>query len=156
MQHCHVKFKIASLEQMERLTRVVKELRHDKEAGQFRSDEEWKQFFSAEELQSFWWPSDEERDEWQRRWFSTPVETRFSDPTLQLPWDFSSMLDSIRDGEYSLIGVRAEGPQLGVLEFDPEAYPFGGTGCLRALILAYGHTLVGYDDGTGFTETTVA
>lgn len=156
MPYCYVKFRIASLEQMARLAQAVEELRREKEVGQFRSDDEWKQFFATDELKSFWWPSAEEREAWQRRWFSTPVETRFTDPTLVTPWDFGSMLDSIREGDYSLVGVRAENPETGLLEFDPKAYPFGGTGSLRALILAFGHTLVGYDDGTGFTEATVA
>lgn len=153
MQHCYVSFRISSQQQLERLSRVVSELRHDKESGEFRSDEDWKAYFTADELKSFWTPTDAERADWQKRWQATPVPDRFTDPSLETPWDFGSMLDSIREGEYSLLGVRSNDMTTGFLEFDPEAYPFGGTGCLRALVIAYGHQLIGYDDGTGFIET---
>ena len=154
MQPCYVSFRIASPLQFDRLARVVSALRQDKESGEFRSDDQWREYFSDEELKSFWTPSDEERADWQRRWFATPVPARFSDPSLKTPWDFGSMIDAI--GEYSLLGVRSDNMTTGFLEFDPDSYPFGGTGSLRALVLAYGHQLIGYDDGTGFFETTEA
>lgn len=156
MQPCYVSFRIVSRQQFERLVHVVAELRDDKESGEFRPDEQWREYFSATELKSFWTPTDEERADWQRRWLATPVPDRFTDPSLETPWDFGSMLDAIRDGEYSLLGVRSDDMITGFLEFDPQAFPFGGTGSLRALILAYGHELIGYDDGTGFVEATKA
>jgi len=156
MSPCYVSFRISSPPQWERLARVVAELRRDKEAGAFRAEEEWRKLFSAEELQFFWRPTDEERADWKRRWEATPVPARWTDPSLDLPWDFSSMLDGIREGEYALLGVRSDDMQTGFLEFDPHAFPFGGTASLRALILAYGHELLGYDDGTGFVEETGA
>ncbi len=156
MTACYVSFRIASKQQFDRLVRVVSELRRDKESGHFRTNDLWREYFSDEEVKSFWTPSDEERADWQRRWLATPVPARFSDPSLETPWDFGSMLEAIREGEYSLLGVRSDDMTVGFLEFNPDSYPFGGTGSLRALVLAFGHQLIGYDDGTGFTKTTKA
>jgi hypothetical protein len=153
MRPCYVSFRICSQPQFDRLSHVVSELRRDKESGEFRPDEDWKVYFAADELKSFWNPTEEERADWQRRWLATPVPDRFSDPSLQTAWDFGSMLEAIREGEYALLGVRSDDLGTGLLEFEPAAYPFGGTGCLRALVAAYGHPLIGYDDGTGFIET---
>jgi len=153
MQPCYIRFQIASQSQLERLQRIVSELRSDKQSGEFRADLEWMTCFTTEELKSFWNPTQAELADWQRRWLATPVSERSKDPSLQTPWDFRSMIDAIRNGEYELLGVRTDDMTTGFLEFDPHAYPFGGTGCLRALVLAYGHRLVGYDDGTGYTET---
>ena len=131
-------------------------MREAKKDGSFPEDAQWRAYFSDEEIGTFWWPTDEERKDWERRWFSTPVERQLDDPSLETPWDFGSMLDAIRDGDYTIIGVRTEGGIDGFLEFDPQSYPFGGTGALKALISAYGHDLIGDDDGTGFTESTKA
>ena len=156
MNYCYVEFRVRSPEQYSRLNRTVEALRAAKSSDSFPGDDEWKSFFSEEEIATFWWPSEAEKKDWERRWLATPVETRFTDPSLDTPWDFGSMLDAIKDAEFSIIGLRAGSHDRGFLEFDPEAYPFGGTGSLRALILAYGHELVGYDDGTGYTQTTKA
>ena len=156
MNHCYVEFKITSTEQFSRLQQIVEALRKAKEEDQFPDDEQWKQFFSDEEISTFWWPTEKEREDWSKRWYSKPFEERISDPTLRTPWDFGSMLDAIREGEYSIVGLVSDSFGRGRLEFVPQAYPFGGTGAFRALILAYGHGLIGYDDGTGYTSTSEA
>jgi hypothetical protein len=80
--------------------------------------------------------------DWERRWFSTPVPERFTDTSLETPWDFGSMIDAFRNGEYDLLGCRRLTATAGRLEFDPHAWPYGGTGCMRALIEAFGHRVV--------------
>lgn len=53
-------------------------------------------------------------------------------------------------GDYDLIGVRSLENHRARLEYDPHGYPYGGTGALRALVRAFGHRVIGMDDGTGY------
>jgi hypothetical protein len=149
---CYVEFRVRSTEQLSRLSRVVEALREAKLNDTFPVDEEWRAYFTQDEIDTFWWPTVEERKDWERRWFSTPVRKRFNDPSLKTPWDFGSMIEAIRYGEYSIVGVRSGNKAKAYLEYDPTAYPYGGTGALSALVLAFGHELIGYEDGSGFTE----
>jgi hypothetical protein len=79
-----------------------------------------------------------ERADHLRRWFATPVETRFTDPSLETPWDFASMIDAFRNGDYRLIGLRRLRPAVARIEYEPFGDPYGGTGCMVALVEAYG------------------
>jgi hypothetical protein len=64
-------------------------------------------------------------------------------------WDFGSMIDAIMDGEYDIIGVRQVDHVRGRFEFDPHAYPYGGIDAIRAIVRAFGHQIIRFDDGTG-------
>jgi hypothetical protein len=68
------------------------------------------------------------------------------------PWDFASMIDAIVNAEYELLGVTDVGSGQARVEFDPYSYPYGGLDSLRALVRAFGHTITGYDDGTGYHD----
>ncbi|UBF24818.1 hypothetical protein K9N68_24645 [Kovacikia minuta CCNUW1] len=85
---------------------------------------------------------EEEQKDWQRRWFSTPVEQRFTDPSLETPWDFSSMIGAFEEGDYELLSCHRISNEVGCLEFEPHGFPFGGTGCMKALIEAFGHRII--------------
>jgi hypothetical protein len=85
----------------------------------------------------FWSPTPEELADWQKRWFSTPVPQRWTDTNLKTPWIFSSMIEAFYDGEYDLIACERISDSEGQLTFFPEAYPYGGTGCMKALIEAF-------------------
>jgi hypothetical protein len=90
----------------------------------------------------------EELQEWNALWFSTPASQRHS-PTMPLPgWDFGSMVESIADAEFDITGVAAERGRF-YLTFEPESYPFGGVGCLVALLECLGNRVVAVNDGTG-------
>jgi len=55
------------------------------------------------------------------------------EPGLQHPWMFDSMIDASKQGEYELLACRLVAPTIAHREFNPFAYPYGGTGCMKAL-----------------------
>lgn len=142
MSDFFVEFKIVTEERFRQLAAVFDALCRAKQSGEWHDDDYWLGFFDQEARLRFWWPTPEEREDWSRRWFSTPVPQRFTDPSLKTPWDFGSMIDAFRNGEYDLIACRRVSTETGRLEFEPHAWPFGGTGCMRALVEAFGHRVI--------------
>jgi len=108
--------------------------------------------FDERALAHFWWPSQQELDAYAKQWQATPVPQRFTDPTLEHPWDFESMVDCFLNGEYELVSCSLWTPDTAVLEFAPFAFPYGGTGCMKALIEAFDFEVIGEDDGTGYVS----
>lgn len=133
-----IEFKVSEDAACARLAAVVDALVKAKAGGDFRDDEFWKGFFDQSALARFWWPSEAERADWRSRWQAAPVHSRATDPSLATPWDFGSMIEAFKNGEYDLIGLRRMNPDRARLEYEPHAYPYGGTGCMRALIEAFG------------------
>jgi hypothetical protein len=134
-----VEFEIGNAERFAALSRVFAALKHDKAAGAFRSVEAWKAFFDAQALSHFWWPSPTELEDWKRRYLATPYPQRFSEPSLKRPWDFASLIEAFQNGDYELLGLSQIEGGLARLDFAPYGHPFGGTGCMRALIEAFDH-----------------
>jgi hypothetical protein len=137
MKEERVVFEIANGDRFQQLAAFVRALAIAKGDGNFHDDAYWERFLDEGARAAFWWPSSAEIEDWQRRWFSTPVERRSTDPSLKTPWIFASLIDAARDGDFenlqcSRIGTGA------AIEFQPCAWPFGGTAWMRALIEAYG------------------
>src|SRR5207248_7653024 len=83
-----VEFEIADEDRFRRLAAVFDALRAAKQSDAWRDDDYWLGFFDAESRSRFWWPTPAEQEDWNRRWFSTPVPQRFTDPSLVTPWYF--------------------------------------------------------------------
>ncbi|AKU98480.1 hypothetical protein AKJ09_05144 [Labilithrix luteola] len=127
-----VEFTFDNEEAYARLGAVVGALAKAKADDDFRDDEFWTRFFDDDDaLSRFWWPTEAERHDWLRRWQTTPADKRMDDPNLVTPWDFGSMIDAFRNGEYHLIRLRRVRPDHARLEYEPHAYPYGETGCVR-------------------------
>ena len=140
MAEFYVEFEVASEDAYRRLGAVVTALAAAKRNDDFRDDDYWLTFFDDEARSTFWWPSQAELEEWSRRWQAAPVELRLSDPSFHPPaWDFGSMIDAFRNGDYDLLGCQRPSPWVGRLEFEPFGWPYGGSGCMRALVEAFGH-----------------
>ncbi|MEP0768680.1 MULTISPECIES: hypothetical protein [unclassified Coleofasciculus] len=144
-----VKFQVNKRDRFDALCRVFYEIKKDKDANLWRDDKDWLTFFDDEALSHFWWPTEDERVEHYRRWFATPVEQRWTDPSLETPWDFESMIYAFKDGEYQLTACRMISADKARLEFYSYAYPYGSTGCMEALIEAFGFFVIAENDGTG-------
>lgn len=100
------------------------------------------------EREYFWNPGPAEHAAWNAHWFATPLPQRHS-PEMAMPgWDFGSMVDALAGAEFDIKGVvSADGGYR--LMFDPASYPFGGTGCLVALLECLNNEVVAVNDGTG-------
>lgn len=148
-QFAYVEFDVGSDDALARLMRVLDELKDQKKGDRIRDDEHWLPYFNEVDRAEFWWPTDEDSEKWNAFWFSTPMPIRHSPEMPTPPWDFGSMIDSILDGEYELIGVSLDGSGHGRIEIDPSAYPYGRVDAVRALVRAFGHTITSFDDGAG-------
>jgi hypothetical protein len=146
MSDYFVEFEISSEDGFCRLERAFNALRVAKQSGEWRDDAYWLEFFTPEDKSKFWWPTPAEREDWQRRWFATPVEKRFTDPTLKTPWVFGSMIDAFKNGDYDLLECERISPNAGRLTFDPHAWPYGGVGCMKALVETFGHRVIAEPD----------
>jgi hypothetical protein len=148
---CFVEFAVGDMARFDTLCAAFAAVKHDKDADSWRAEEDWLEVFDDVALAHFWWPTAEERNAFWARWEAAPVPQRFADPSLQPPsWDFLSMIEAFQDGEYTLLACRLVEEDRARLEFDPEAYPYGGTGCFHMLIQAFGFRVIGEDAGTGF------
>ena len=140
MGEFYVEFEIADEDRYRRLDAVVSALATAKRDDDFRDDAYWLLFFDDEARSRFWWPTEAEREEWSRRWQAAPVDVRLRDPSFRPPaWRFASMIAAFRNGDYDLLGCRRISSRTGRLAFEPFGWPYGGTGCMRALIEAFGH-----------------
>ena len=153
MNHCHVEFVPKDGESLRRADALFRALKVAKESGGRAEDAALAGYFGEEESAYFWNPSPEEEKEWNDHWFSTPEEMRRSPEMPTPPWHFGSMLDAFWNGEYDLVAIQEENGRH-YLTFDPHAYPYGGTGCMVALLECFGHTVVGIEDGTGYRKYT--
>jgi hypothetical protein len=49
------------------------------------------------------------------------------------------MIGAFEDGDYELLGCHRLSDTVARLDFKPYGSPYGGTGCMQALIEAFGH-----------------
>jgi hypothetical protein len=132
-----IEFELIDNKRFEMLAAIFEALRTAKQSGDFRDNAYWLSFFDNTALSHFWNPTKDELLEWERQWKATPFQDRLSDPNLKRLWEFGSMIDAFRDGEYELIACRHVSANIGQLEFAPFALPYGGTECIKALIEAF-------------------
>ena len=144
MVESSVNFKLADSNRFGMLQRVFDALRDAKNDDAIDADDKsWRSYFDDDALSHFWNPTPSELADWTRRWQATPVEQRLTDPTLQTPWDFESMIEAFQNGEYNLLRVVRTSENTGSVQFEALAFPYGGTGCLHALIESFGGTVTG-------------
>lgn len=119
----YVQFKVGSEEGFERLTKVINALAAAKadDTLLLDDDETWLCYLS---------PSEQER-------------------LVETGWDINVVIESVFDAEYEIVGT-VRGGHLGYVSYIPHAYPFGSTGAFQVLAEAFGHSLIGFEDGTGF------
>jgi hypothetical protein len=141
-----VEFEVADEQQFLKLSNVFASLIAAKASDDWKDEPYWLRFFDDAAKRTFWWPTDEELKDWERRWFSTPIATRWTDPTLRTKWLFGSLIDAFRNGDYALLGCRRTSETHGRIEFDPHGFPYGGTERMRVLAESLGHRVVAVRD----------
>ena len=58
-------------------------------------------------------------------------------------WMFGSMIDAVSNGDFDLLDCRPVAPGIARIEFDPHGWPYGGKGCMKALIESFGFRVMG-------------
>jgi hypothetical protein len=148
MEFDYLQFSMHDQDRFQQLVKVFNRLKQDKAQNRIDDDERsYLPYFDQAALSFFWWPTDSEIEAWEKRWRATPNETRWTDPSLERPWMFGSMIHVIQDCEFELVSCRLITPDLARLEFQPLSDPYGGSGCLQALIEAFGFTVSESSDG---------
>src|SRR5438128_232699 len=66
--------------------------------------------------------------------------------SLQRKWDFGSMIDAFKDGEYELLSCEIISENRAIFRFMPWADPYGGTGCMQALVESFGFKVTKIED----------
>ena len=133
-----VEFKVNDLERFDLLRNIFQKIKADKDNDSFQDADAYLQFFDEKAKSYFGWYSEEEIKKWSEKWFSTSIETRWTAPSLKMKWDFSSMMESFKDGEYELLSCEMISEETARMNYDPFAFPYGGTGCMQALIESFG------------------
>jgi hypothetical protein len=120
------------------LQRLFAELKKDKDADEQRPNEEWLSFFDVEAVDYFFQPLEKKR-------IPTSEELQYSFTTEDLyesrrepNWDFDSVIEAFFAGEFNLLECENLNNEKGRLTFHVWAYPYGGVGCMVALIEAFG------------------
>jgi hypothetical protein len=150
-----VEFSVHSRERLRDLQRVVLELQREKTADRRRSVEELEALFDADAASHFLRPTGPERARRRRDLATRPVIVTPTEQTVGLRWDLDSLVHAVMEGEYELLRCEPADAGKARLEFRALAYPYGGVGALVALVEAFGFTVTGIDDGTGYRPVAV-
>lgn len=67
-------------------------------------------------------------------------------------WDPEDVIDCILSGEYLLVSLELSEDHRGILRYDPNAFPFGGTDALKGFITLYGYTVTGDSFSDGYNH----
>ncbi len=142
----YIEFEINDFARFRSFQKIFHKLKIDKES---RSFEDWKiylEYFDEEAKSYFGWYSEEENTDWLKKWESTPLDIRWKDKSLKRKWDFESMIASFEDGEYELVSCEKKSDKKARLFFAPYSHPYGGTGCMQALVKSFGFTIIEISD----------
>lgn len=145
--HEWVEFAVDNEARFAHLKEVFQKLKADKDANDVGDDHRYLSLFDAEARAYFRWSTPEEDAEWAKRWFATPIDERWTDPSLERQWDFGSMIDALRSSEVLLLSCEMAGSDRARLKFQALSYPYGGTGWMQALVASFGFNVILIDDG---------
>ncbi len=142
----YIEFKVNDLARFKLLLSVFQKIKADKDNDSFLDTDEYLKFFDEKAKSYFGWYSEEEIKRWSKRWFSTPIEKRWTDPNLKMKWNFGSMLACFKDGNYDLLSCEMISEEIARINYHPFAFPYGGTGCMQALIESFGFEVIEISD----------
>lgn len=142
----YIEFKVNDSVRFNLLENAFQKIKSDKDNDSFENEETYLIYFDEQAKSYFGWYSENEIREWERKWFSTPVETRWNEPSLKMKWIFGSMIDSFKNGEYQLLSCEMLSEKKARLNFNPISYPYGGIGCMQALIESFGFEIIEISD----------
>lgn len=145
-----IEFSIHSPERFAALQRAFAELKHDKNADTWRPRSELMKCFDAESLRHFHWFDEKERTLRLEELRTRPIAIAPTEESTGQAWDFDSLIFAFRNGEYMLVDCEMTEGEKGRLTFSAFSDPYGGVGCMVALVEAFGCNVTGIDDGAGY------
>lgn len=145
LKDCFVEFEFHDRERFKKLAAICLALRAAKLKEDFSDQKYWLEFFDGDALKHFWWPTEEEAKAYFDRWFSTPIPQRWNDPSLKKDWTFDSMIAAFENVEYVLGDCKLLDSNRGRITFEVWSYPYGGVGCIHALVESFGFRVISED-----------
>jgi hypothetical protein len=146
MEYFGVHFRIDREDMFPSLVAVFDALKTAKIADEFPDIQEWLPLLHSEARTHFYWPSPDEQAELAVARATRPVIITEPSEAIGQEWDFSSLLDAVRNGEYQMLEVAKVSDETAELRINPESYPYGGIGAFIALIEAHGMYVLGVNE----------
>lgn len=145
----YVEFRVHDPSRLAGLCRIVDAIAEAKEREQFPEPEAWKELVDEQTLV----------------WFVQPGTGGAAGAGGDSPgassgvggsgrWPFRNVFETLGHVEYVPVACRLITEGVGRIEFEPWAFPYGGTGSLHALIRSFGFELIGENAGFGFEPLT--
>lgn len=128
----------------QKLVRVFEIIKRGKEIEEI-SAEHLKEVLGELVITKFWWPTQQEQEDWLRRWNAMPVAERHIDLTLRTPWTFDSWIESLDDCELEFKNLMIDDQGSGQLVFEQLAMPSGGLEAIKELIKIFDGVIVSSD-----------
>ena len=147
MENEYLECSVHDARRFDELVAFFTQLKFDKDHAGIQDPADYLPFIDNAAWDFFWWPTAAEYDEWLKAWYATPTPERWTAEHLNHGWMFEAMIDAFENGEYILQSCALIAPGIARLEFYALAYPYGGTGCMQALIECFGCTVTEISDG---------
>ncbi|KNY27595.1 hypothetical protein [Pseudobacteroides cellulosolvens] len=154
MENCYIEFRVKDNCSLARINSIVEVIKRDKENEIEDYADKWIHLFNEKELDDFWWPTQEEFEQTRKMLGEVYIKVVANNSDKYGDWDIYSMFESIMNAELEIIGVRLLNKEFGRLEFNPFAYPHGGTECLEKLVGCTRNIVIASDSGIGRVEVT--
>ena len=151
----YIEYKIGDIKRNEKLQTLFLKLKEEKDnyyetriepSSEIKDwikylDSEAKNWFNKIELKS----NSEQRKVYEQLWKLTKPEVRLKHPMFNTAdnWSLDTMIYAIFQGDYELIKIEKMNDK-GVLYYNPDGMPFGGTESLVQLIESFGNSVT-YD-----------
>ena len=143
-----VAFECADATRLARLQGVFAALKAAKETARpfAHKGAYWRSLFDAASLEHF--ANAGRPSNWIARLRSSlaPILRSSAPAYADRPWDFDSMIYAFENGEYGLVSCAEVTPSVARLEFEPHSWPYGGFGCMVALIESFGFAVTDVPD----------
>lgn len=86
-------------------------------------------------ISKFWHPTEAERLEWRKKWFSTPLSERsINNEKLKIPWDFGGWIDALQNCDLHLSEFKMNDHGNHEILFRQLSHPSGGLDALDELV----------------------
>ncbi|WP_338752709.1 hypothetical protein [Bacillus sp. FJAT-52991] len=139
--HCYIDFSFSHLNiflRIQKLFHYIKERKKDViQTENFDDDIQLLDFFTEEELNYFWWPTEQENEEFWDIYIKLPKEKRLEHLT-SVPWDYATVFGEIGVGDYEITDCKMISNDKGRVYYYPIGFPYGGNEPLQEAIKVFG------------------
>jgi len=147
----YVDFHVTSPQRFEQLLAFFRRLRTDQRGDGISSNESvYLEYFDEDARRHFWFPTEAERRDWERRWNATPPEKRWNNPDLQHPREFDSVIRGTKNSKIEYLRCDMVDDATARFEYeDAGEYVNRADINVIEIVEAFGFTITETGDGRG-------